>query len=54
MVPNVAAGPEIPATKAAVWGPAECYNQVQDVNEDGVDCCEDGGIPACSCAFQCG
>lgn len=38
----------------AVWGPAECYNQVQDVNEDGVDCCEDGGIPACSCAFSCG
>lgn len=36
------------------WGPATCFNKVQDSDEDGVDCCSDGGVPTCPCAFACG
>jgi hypothetical protein len=38
----------------AVWGPPTCYNDVQDGNEDGPDCCSDGGDPDCPCVFPCG
>ena len=38
----------------AVWGPATCYNNVQDGDEDGPDCCSLGGDPDCPCAFSCG
>ncbi|MFH0902165.1 MAG: hypothetical protein V2A73_16155 [Pseudomonadota bacterium] len=34
------------------WGPASCYNDVQDAGEDGVDCCIDGA--ECPCTFSCG
>jgi hypothetical protein len=37
-----------------LWGPASCYNLVQDADEDGVDCCSDGGEPSCLCASSCG
>ena len=37
-----------------LWGPATCYNDVQDGDEDGVDCCSVVGEPSCSCQFSCG
>jgi hypothetical protein len=33
------------------WGPAECFNKQQDVNEEGVDCCISD--PNCPCIFPC-
>jgi hypothetical protein len=38
----------------SLWGPATCFNGVQDADEDGVDCCAIGGDPGCACAFSCG
>ena len=39
---------------ASLWGPATCFNGVQDTDEDGVDCCAAGGDPDCECMFSCG
>jgi hypothetical protein len=36
-----------------IWGPPECFNGVQDPDEDGIDCCNQGN-PTCPCFFQCG
>jgi hypothetical protein len=50
--------PELPdwvgfCIDTAVWGPATCWNQIQDGLEDGVDCCELGGTPQCPCVYLC-
>ena len=38
----------------AIWGPPECWNKIQDPDEDGVDCClTSGGNPNCECVFDC-
>lgn len=38
----------------STWGPPDCYNGLQDPDEDGVDCCiEPGGNPDCPCVFEC-
>lgn len=39
-------------TDSADWGPPECWNGIQDPDEDGIDCC-DPGNPACLCVFEC-
>jgi hypothetical protein len=38
--------------RTSEWGPASCWNDSQDVNEDGVDCC-DPGNPLCECIYTC-
>ncbi len=35
----------------AIWGPATCFNDVQDSDEDGVNCCLSSGD--CLCAYDC-
>ena len=38
----------------AIWGPPSCWNNIQDPDEDGPDCCiEPGGNPDCECVFEC-
>lgn len=37
-----------------VWGPPQCFNGIQDGDEDGIDCCiEPGGNPSCPCTTDC-
>ncbi len=50
--------PELPDTfgfciDTALWGPATCWNGVQDAHEDDIDCCQQGGDAACSCVYLC-
>jgi hypothetical protein len=38
----------------SIWGPPQCWNRIQDPDEDGIDCCvEPGGNPDCPCVFAC-